>query len=102
LIPKVSKIWPALSFADLLFKSVIYTQYEAALREIDATPVNEIYVDDPSTVGMPESIPVANWPPFPRAYNNLFTQLREHLKTEFQLVGIQSGWEVWQRKLRRP
>jgi len=98
LIPKASGVWPALSIACIFYESKTRQRYEAALRGIRTALVTEIYVDEKSTVGMPGGVPESRWPPYPRYSQEFFRYLRHDLGTDFQLVGIREGWEVWQRK----
>ena len=102
LIPKASGIWPALSIACIFLKAKTRQRYEATLREIRTAPVTEIYVDEKSTVGMPGRVPESRWPPYPRYSQEFFRYVRHDLLSDFQLVGVREGWEVWRRKSRLP
>jgi len=100
LIPKASGVWPALSVTDIFYESFTRRHYESALAEIRNAPVTEIYVDEERSVRPPGDAPETMWDQYPRYSREFFRQVRRDLKSDFDLVDVREGWEVWSRRPR--
>jgi hypothetical protein len=100
LMPKASGVWPALSFVDIFWESHTRRHYESALAEIRRAAVTEIYIDEERSVRQPGDLPETMWDPYPRWSREFFRHVRHDLESDFELVDVREGWEVWRRRPR--
>lgn len=84
IIPKLAGVYSSSGVADLAVQSITRDEYQECVRRLMATE-DVIFLDAQATTK-------EGW-----GFGGLFQLLCNDLKEEFTLIGVEQGWEVWQR-----
>ncbi len=84
IIPKLAGVDSSSGVVDLLVQSVTRSEYQECVRRLRAAD-EIIFLDAKAST-------VEGW-----GFGGLFQFLRDDLKEDFTMIGVEQGWEVWRR-----